>query len=264
MKNEIWKPIKGYEDLYEISSLGHVISKDRIVLCSDGKKRKIKGRPIKNIKADTGYYSVGLRKNNKTELCLIHRLVALHFLEPVEGKNVVNHKDGNKLNNNYENLEWCTLSENFKHAWRTHLCHSSELTGGSKAVNKIDLKTGNVIETYISVASAARKNNINPSGIGMVVLRKKISSGGYGWQYVEDKEKRYPLAKLTNVKAVLQIDKNTKKVIAEYKSVQDASLAVCGRITSSINTCCLGVTKSSHGYIWVFKDKYIKDKKIEE
>ena len=156
MKNEIWKPIKGYEDLYEISSLGNVISKDRVVTTTDGKIRRIKGKSIKKIKANTGYFSVGLRKDNKTELCLIHRLVALHFLEPIEGKTVVNHIDGNKENNNFENLEWCTLGENIQHAWKTHLCHSSELTGGIKSIVKIDPITGKVLAEYKSITNASK------------------------------------------------------------------------------------------------------------
>lgn len=263
MVNEIWKPIKGYEGRYSISNKGNVKSESRYVKSNLG-MRFIHEHILKPIKMNTGYYAVNLRKINKNQMINIHRLVAENFVDGYsEIKDTVNHINGIKTDNRAENLEWVTHGENIELAWKTGLCHTSELTGGIKSVNKINLKTGEILQSYKSIAIAARENNLNPSGIGMVVIRKKISCGGYGWQFVEDKDKRYPLAKKTRARAILQIDKNSKQIIAEYKSVQDASIAVCGKITSSINTCCLGVTKSSHGYIWMFKDKYIRDGKLD-
>lgn len=258
MVNEIWKPIKGYEGCYSISNKGNVKSESRYIKLKFG-RRFIHEHILKPIKMNTGYYAVNLRKSNTYRMINIHRIVAEAFVDGYSKiKDTVNHINGIKTDNRVENLEWVTHGENIALAWKTGLCHTSELTGGVKAVNKIDLRTGKILQSYKSIAMAARENNLNPSGIGMVVIRKKISCGGYGWQYVEDKDKRYPLAKKTSARAVLQIDKKSKEIIAEYKSIQDASLAVCGKITSSINTCCLGITQSSHGYIWMYKDKYVK------
>ena len=64
--------------------------------------------PIKN----KPYFSVKLSKNNKSKHFLIHRLIALHYIPNPENKECVNHIDGNKLNNNIENLEWCSHIEN--------------------------------------------------------------------------------------------------------------------------------------------------------
>lgn len=64
-----------------------------------------------------GYERVNLRIDGKTKWFLAHRLVAKTFLTPIEGKDVINHKDGNKRNNSVENLEWCTQQENAKHAF---------------------------------------------------------------------------------------------------------------------------------------------------
>lgn len=108
---EKWKKIKGLEGFYEISSLGNVRSVERVV-----NGRKYKGCNIKPLIGYGGYYSVQLRKNVKKSIFYVHRLVAEHFIDKIDGKNIINHIDENKLNNNVENLEWCTNSENAIHS----------------------------------------------------------------------------------------------------------------------------------------------------
>ena len=100
---EEWRDIRGYEGLYQVSNLGRVKSIPR---------EKTKGGILKPLKDTTGYLSVNLYKNGKIKRCKIHRLVANNFLE-------VNHKDGNKLNNNLSNLEYVTRSQNILHRFRT-------------------------------------------------------------------------------------------------------------------------------------------------
>lgn len=102
----IWKDIKGFEKLYQISNSGLIQSykrtgsKDKIL--SPGKRR--------------GYKSVTLCKENIRKPCNVHRLVALTFIKKIKGKDYVNHKDGNKLNNNVSNLEWVTHKNNLEHS----------------------------------------------------------------------------------------------------------------------------------------------------
>jgi len=96
---EIYKPVTGYEDLYEISDFGNVRN------CKTG--RILKGSERKN-----GYLCVHFYVNGKNKFYLIHRLVALTFLENPENKPSVDHIDRNKQNNRLENLKWCTNSEN--------------------------------------------------------------------------------------------------------------------------------------------------------
>tara|TARA_R110000822_G_scaffold289292_1_gene410588 strand:- start:1 stop:513 length:513 start_codon:yes stop_codon:yes gene_type:complete len=70
---------------------------------------------------NNGYLRVGLSKDNKHRKFLVHRLVAEAFLLKIDDKKIVNHKDGNKTNNHVSNLEWCTYSENLRHAYNTGL-----------------------------------------------------------------------------------------------------------------------------------------------
>lgn len=107
---EIWKDIKGYKGLYQVSSKGRVKS-----LVKKGTKKE---RILKGGINTTGYYQVQLRLNCKNNMLLISRLVCLAFHKNPEGKRTVNHKDGNTLNNYADNLEWATYSENQLHAYK--------------------------------------------------------------------------------------------------------------------------------------------------
>ena len=117
---EVWKSIKGYEGLYEISSFGRVRSCERRVEYFNPKYNKITGHKIESkIKKpstkDNGYLQITLYKNNKGKNCYIHRLVAEAFIPNPLNKRTVNHKDFDVANNNINNLEWCTYSEQEKH-----------------------------------------------------------------------------------------------------------------------------------------------------
>lgn len=107
---EIWKKIKGYDDYF-------VSNKGRIKSCKN-KKEKI----LKQSSDSRGQYLlIHLSKNGCCNTKLVHRLVASAFIENPNGYEQVNHKDCNKKNNNLENLEWCTMSYNLKHAYKNGL-----------------------------------------------------------------------------------------------------------------------------------------------
>ncbi|MDG9855590.1 NUMOD4 motif-containing HNH endonuclease [Pseudomonas nitroreducens] len=112
---EIWKPIAGYEGLYEVSSLGRVRSLDRIVRYSNGKDRLTKGR-ILHFSLPNGYQQVTLCNGDSHRPFKVHRLVAVAFCARRDGCDVVNHIDGVKTNNAVSNLEWTTYKANTHHA----------------------------------------------------------------------------------------------------------------------------------------------------
>jgi len=89
----------------------------------------------------TGYYMVTLSKNNKQNPKRVHRLIAEMFIPNPYNKPHVNHKDGDKLNNNIKNLEWCTHLENMQHAFRTGLANNTGVNNGMAKLNPTRVKS---------------------------------------------------------------------------------------------------------------------------
>jgi len=133
------KCVSGYNNQYLIYPNGKVYSKKQI--CWNGVKHWVKkGRYLKIQIAINGYKVVGLSKKGITKLEYLHRLIAKSFIPNPDNKKTVNHKDGNKLNNNLCNLEWATYSENTKHAFYTGLMIGKKSFGENNHQSKVKEK----------------------------------------------------------------------------------------------------------------------------
>lgn len=120
---EIWKATH-VSDNYEVSNLGRVRSLDRYVKGRiDGYPALKKGRILKSAKSKVGYLRLRLRDIGLDKMISVHRLVCMAFVsnDDPANKTQINHKDGNKENNTPDNLEWCTVTENNRHARATGL-----------------------------------------------------------------------------------------------------------------------------------------------
>lgn len=188
---EIWKDIDGYNGKYQVSNLGNVRSFSK---WSNGKVLK-SGRTKGNPHPYKFVVLVnGSRKSKKNEY--IHRLVAKSFVENPYGLTEVNHKDGNTLNNNVENLEWCTHSQNMIHASNTGvLCRGQDKWKGklnpkSKPVLQFT-KNGLLVKEWESVNQIMCKTGIPASSIFKCCNPEKYphekSAYGYIWRYKNGK-----------------------------------------------------------------------------
>ena len=112
VSDEEWREIKSIPNVL-ISNTGRVKTKPYVMKLQDGRVRKYQEKEL-SILNDTsnGYRNVSIRMYGKRYHCKLHRLMAEAFLPPIEGKSCINHKDGNKLNNNLSNLEWVSYTEN--------------------------------------------------------------------------------------------------------------------------------------------------------
>lgn len=118
MNQEEWKPLKGYETIYEVSSFGNVRSLTRIIRHHGDSKSRREGRLIKPHVNKWGYPCFLATKNLVRKLITVHRAVALTFHPNPENKSEVNHKNGIKHDNRSDNLEWMTHQENVIHSYK--------------------------------------------------------------------------------------------------------------------------------------------------
>lgn len=170
MAVEVWKAIKGYEGLYEVSNLGQIRSLKR----NTARNRILKPH-------DTGrYFQICLCKDGKQTHRLIHRIVAETFIENPNNLPEVNHKDENKHNNVAENLEWISRIENLTYGTRLERIGIAK----SKAVQAFN-EEGVMIAEYKSIKEATENNGLASINISRCCRGIYKRSGGYIWQFTE-------------------------------------------------------------------------------
>lgn len=170
--NENW--IKGYVGEYSVSVEGIVYSHNYM---NTGRKHPLVSSPN-----NSGYCRVSLSKDGIVREFKVHRLVMESFSVVNVNKPLINHKDGDKLNNKLSNLEWCTPIENIHHAWETGLS-TSRHSGARRRI--LQYKNGILIGKFIGVMDASRQTSIDPSSISRVCKGKQSHAGGYDWKYKE-------------------------------------------------------------------------------
>lgn len=164
---EEWRDVKGYEGLYQISSLGRL--------------RQIKFNHYLSPFISRGYFRYIMSKEGKKQKQLAHRLVAEAFLPNPLNLPQINHKDENKLNNDVSNLEWCTAQYNSTYGTRLQRISAIK----SQKVMMLDAVTNECIASFKSATEAATLLGLHQGHISQVCLGDRRTTGGYKWRYAD-------------------------------------------------------------------------------
>lgn len=254
------------EKMYELLDYpGYVVTKTGKIYSMNGQKeRKNKMMEVKPFVMKSGYGQITLCCDKKRFKRYIHRIIAKQLISNPEEKPEVNHKDGNKMNNNIENLEWTSQSENALHMFNELNPSRKKATGfrnmNSNSVAKYDMD-GKHIQDYENIAEAA-KEGFHYSGISKCASGKRKHYGGFIWKKIENTKKEEFL-KMMQERARNFSEKSTNKnarrkqvscydldgkLIKEFESITAAER--CGFSRVCIFDCINGRAKTHMKLIW--------------
>lgn len=219
--------------------------KTNYVICDNGKViNTLTGQELNGSQKSNGYIEYCLYLNGVQYYKLAHRLVAEYFIPNPNNFDQVNHKDGNKINNNILNLEWANANTNNAHAWENKLNHVHI----KRAVKQYDLNY-NLIKIFESIADA--KKATGASKIREVANGERKTSGGFIWEWMEE----FVPEDRGKAKKVAQLNDNGE-ILAVFDSVSEASRQT-GANRKGISAVCLGKQKKCFNYFWKFIDDEI-------
>ena len=182
---EVWKNIKGYEGLYQVSNKGRVKSLERTIIDKTGRKRLRKELILKPKTERNGYLRVNLCNGcGKVKRFYVHRLVCEAFHGNPKNKPCVNHIDENKANNTVSNLEWCTYEENNKYGTRPAKVAKANVKNKSKPIGQYTTN-GKLIKVWQSAKEVQRQLGLSQGNISEVARGKRKTAYGFVWKYVE-------------------------------------------------------------------------------
>lgn len=237
----MWKKfyLDGIETDYSVSTEGDV--------------RKDTTNYILSQSSQQDYKFVALLVQGKQKRMRVHRMVAETFLDNPENKPYVNHINGNRGDNNVENLEWVTPSENTQHAVETGLFTS----GRARPVIQYNLD-GMQMATFESASEAARQTGGSQSKITMCCRRQRQTANDYQWRYYDDIQDVTKIEKkFITGKKVAQCDENGN-ILAIFPSFKEAAKAVDGT-SSAISRVCSGTNIRHKGYKWKLVDDIVQE-----
>lgn len=178
---EVWRDIKGYEGLYQVSNFGRVKSLDHYSEHYKGGVRLIKGCLLNPVKTDRGYLTVRLYKNSKSKYYKVHRLVAEAFIPNPHNHPTVDHKNRIRTDNREENLRWAPMKLQCKNRDNKPIIKGIKKLL-SKPVKQYTMDIEFVAE-YTSVSEAARQTGYCISSISKCCRGGYKQYNNYIWRY---------------------------------------------------------------------------------
>lgn len=225
--NEIFKDVKGYEGLYEVSNYGNVRSLYTNKILKPATKKR-------------GYQYVNLYKNKKGKMYQVHRLVAESFIPNTNNLPIINHKDENSQNNNVDNLEWCTYKYNSNYGSSREKIRKSRLGKnfgyiGEKAP-MYGKKHTEETKTKIKIATTGKNNHM------------------YGKKHTE--ESKYKISNKNKGKFKGKNNPSARKVLCittgEIFNCATEASEKYNLNHSALCKCCKGVTKTCNKMEWTY------------
>ena len=249
LEEESWKIITDYPE-YKISNYG------RIKYPIRKGKNPFKMRITYGGNQADGYKTFQLKNKESKKKIAIHRLVAQEYVNNpnLENYNTVNHKDGNKQNNRFDNLEWCTRSQNTQHAY------NNDLISGKRKIYQLDINN-NIIKEWNTIKDAYETLKLSRTAINAVLSGRNKTSGGYYWCYKEeyDNNKMKHTMYDTNKIKIKQLHKETNELIKIWDSISEVSDFISKEnkssfkaIKSNISQCIRGERNSCQGFKWEY------------
>ena len=179
MTEEVWRDVKGYEGLYQVSSDGRVKSLGRTFIDKSGRKRTVKERILKPAFDGWGYLIVTLCAGGKRKNLMVHRLVCEAFNDNRDEKPEVNHINEIKTDNRACNLEWCTRRENLNHGTRNE--RSAKALSKPICQYTLDEK---IVKTWASLTEVKRQTGFNCGNISQAAHGNRKTAHGFIWKYI--------------------------------------------------------------------------------
>ena len=267
---EVWKDIVGYEGKYQVSSYGRVKSLERKVWNRYQFVTK-KERILKKRYNHKGYVAVILYLNNSSKSYMVHRLVAMHFIDNPEHKTQVNHKNGCKEDNRVQNLEWVTGSENQRHAFDLGLYDTriKKQKDASKPVMMMSVD-GEPLFVFQSIHEANDYFGVKDSHIYAVCCNRRNVALGYRWQYITKDEYKKLRNQYSDLnfkrrdlsRTPIDVFNQDHQLINSFSSIREAS-DYFGISRKIIFKCCNKESGLINGYIFRYHDFSRKDWRIK-
>lgn len=256
-EEEIWK-IYPKLDSIEVSNLGRVRTKSRIVTRKNGRKYHVKGRILKQQLLPNGYLFVHTTVNGKGVNLRVNRLVAICFIPNPNNYPEVNHIDNDKTNNVASNLEWCTKQYNLDYK-KNFGTSPAEIQG--RPVFAVNLKTGKVLR-FETQSEAARKLSIDISNVSMVVKGKRLQTGGYWFtedeSEITDEKIQEIVTSMRFLGSIVAI--NLANFEVRYFESQCEAARQLGANQGSISDVINGKLNKTHGFWFVNIDENTVEK----
>lgn len=188
---EIWKDIKDYEGIYQVSNLGRVRSLDRYVNFRGGKKfYKGKLMSLKKVTRNNGVYlSFGAYKDGKNKMLLVHRMVAFAFIDNKGNKQTVHHINHNPTDNRSDNLKWATISEQRDNHWKEifakRVSKSNKGTGNGRYKGDVLAIKDGEVKFVLKGSADMEKHGFTSSNVSLCVNGKRKKYKGYEFKRVQ-------------------------------------------------------------------------------